>query len=145
MLILLGILISFFTLIIFMVLSVMVMISFIGKKPFPKKMLLAMLCGVVLVSSIYIYEVYFFTFDDIDKEYIQNGPGPVLSPTGDYTANAYYEPYGGAAGGVNMWVEITKHLESDNKKVIYYSTANDSIQIEWVNEKTLLVTQHRTL
>ena len=118
----------------------MVIISFIKKKPFPRNMLLATLCGVIMVSSIYIYEVYFFTFDDIDKEFIQNGPGPVLSPAGDYTASAYYEPYGGAAGGVNIWVEITKHLESDNKKVVYYSDANDNTQIEWVNDKTLLVT-----
>lgn len=63
-------------------------------------MLIATLSGVVLVSSLYIYIMYFFTFNDIDKEYTQTGPGPVISPTGEYTANAYYEPYGGAAGGV---------------------------------------------
>ncbi|MCG7344927.1 DUF5412 domain-containing protein [Sporosarcina sp. ACRSL] len=93
-----------------------------------------------MVSSIYIYEVYFFTFDNIDKEFIQNGPGPVLSPTEAYTANAYYEPYGGAAGGVNMWVEITKHHDNNNKKIIYYSDANDNILLDWVDEKTLFIT-----
>lgn len=95
---------------------------------------------MALVSSIYIYEMYFFTFDDIDKEFIQNGPGPILSPTEEYTANVYYEPYGGAAGGVNMWVEITKHRENDNKKIIYYSDANDNILMDWVDEKTLFIT-----
>lgn len=34
-----------------------------------------------------IYEVYFFTFSEINREYIQNGPGPVISPTEEYTAN----------------------------------------------------------
>jgi len=86
-----------------MILLVRIIISSIKKKPFPKKILIATLIGIVLVSSIYIYKVYLFTFDDIDKEFIQNGPGPVLSPTGKYTANAYFEPYGGAAGGVNVW------------------------------------------
>ncbi|MFD1927601.1 DUF5412 family protein [Sporosarcina siberiensis] len=135
-----GLLISFVTLIIFLILSVKIIISFIKKKPFPKKMLIAMIFGVFLVSSIYVYEVYFFTFDDIDKEFIQNGPGPILSPTEEYTANAYYEPYGGAAGGVNVWVEITKHHENDNKKIIYYSDANNNILLDWADEKTLFIT-----
>lgn len=99
-----------------------------------------MLFGAVLVSSIYVYKVYFFTFDDIDKEFMQNGAGPVLSPTEEYTANAYYEPYGGAAGGVNVWVEITKHHENNNKKIIYYSDAKDNIHLDWVDEKTLFIT-----
>ncbi|WP_381426433.1 DUF5412 family protein [Sporosarcina thermotolerans] len=126
--------------IIFLILTVRIIISLIKKKPFPKKLMVAMLVGIVLVFSIYVFEVYFFTFDDIDEKYIQNGPGPVVSPTGKYTANAYYEPYGGAAGGVNMWVEITNHNEDNNKKVIYYSDANDNILIDWVDDKTIFIT-----
>ena len=117
----------------------MIITSFIKKKPFPKKVLLAVGVGIVLVSSIYVYEVYFFTFDDIDKKFIQDGPGPLLSPTGDYTAAAYYEPYGGAAGGVNVWVEIIKHRDNDKKKIIYYSDANDNINLNWRDAKTLLI------
>lgn len=102
-------------------------------------MLIATLSGFVLVSSIYIYKIYFFTFNDIDREYAQKGPGPVTSPTGEYMANAYYEPYGGAAGGVNVWVEITKQNDNDEKKTIYYSDVNNNFNIEWVDEDTLLI------
>ena len=105
-LILSGFLISFITVILFLILCVKIIISFIKKKPFPKKIIIATLFGVVLVSSIYIYETYFFTFSEIDREYTQRGPGPVTSPTEKYTVNAYYELYGGAAGGVNVWVKI---------------------------------------
>lgn len=139
-LVLIGLLITFITLIIFLILSVKAIISFVKRKSFPKKLLFIMLFGIALVSSIYVYEVYFFSFDNIDKKFIQNGPGPVLSPDGAFTANAYYEPYGGAAGGVYMWVEITKHHDNDNKKVIYYSDANDNILLDWVDEKTLFIT-----
>jgi hypothetical protein len=85
-----------------LILCVKIINSFIKKKPFPKKLLIATLSGIVLVSSIYIYETYFFTFSEIDREFIQKGPGPVTSPTEEFTANAYYEPYGGAAGGVKV-------------------------------------------
>lgn len=45
---------------------------------------------------------------------MQEGPQLVLSPTGKYTANAYYEPYGGAgpSGGVHVWVEITNNEDT---------------------------------
>ncbi|WP_281355795.1 DUF5412 family protein [Virgibacillus ihumii] len=102
-------------------------------------MLVATLSGFVLVSSIYVYEMYFFTFSEIDRGSTQKGPGPVTSPTGEYTASAYYELYGGAAGGVNVWVEITNDDENDKKKTIYYSDANKSISLEWANEDTLFI------
>ena len=54
-------------------------------------------------------------------------------------ANAYYEPYGGAAGGVNVWVEITNQNDNDEKKTIYYSDVNNNFNIEWVDEDTLLI------
>lgn len=134
-----GFLIALITVILFLILSVKIIISFIKKKPFPKRILLATFVGIALVALIYVNEMYLFTFDKIDKKYTQNGPGHVLSPTEIYTANAYYEPYGGAAGGVNMWVEITRHADG-NKKVIYYSDANDNVLLDWVDENTLFIT-----
>lgn len=139
-LILFGVFIAFITVILFLIVSVKVIISLIKKKPFPKKSLLAMVIGIVLVASIYVYEVYFFTFETIDKSYMQDGPGPVLSADGAYSASAYFEPYGGAAGGVNVWVEVTKLNDDDKKKVIYYSDANDNILLDWVDEKTIFIT-----
>ena len=138
-LILFGFLISFITVILFLILCVKIIISFIKKKPFPKKILIATLSGVVLVSSIYIYETYFFTFSEIDREYTQKGPGPVTSPTEKYTANAYYELYGGAAGGVNVWVEITYNSDNNKVKTVYYGDAKDNFSMEWLDEDTLYI------
>ena len=138
-LILFGFLISFITVILFLILCVKIIISFIKKKPFPKKLLIATLFGVVLVSSIYTYETYFFTFSEIDREYTQRGPGPVTSPTEKYTANAYYELYGGAAGGVNVWVEITYNSDNNKVRTVYYADAKDNFSMEWLDEDTLYI------
>lgn len=120
-----------------MILCVNIVVSFIKKKAFPKKLLIATLSGVVLVFSIYIYEMYFFTFNNIDREFIQNGPGSVRSPTEEYTANAYYEPYGGAAGGVNVWVDVTDNTGKGEVQTVYYSDAKSRFSMEWVDEDTL--------
>jgi hypothetical protein len=122
-----------------LILCANIIIFFIKKKAFPKKLLIATLSGVILVSAIYIYEVYFFSFSEIDREYTQNGPGPVISPTEQYTANAYYEPYGGAAGGVNVWVEITNNHEKNKVQIVYYSDAKTNFSMEWVDEDTLYI------
>jgi hypothetical protein len=134
-----GLFIAFITVILFVILCVRIIVSFIKKKSFPKKLLIATLSGIVLVSSIYIFEVYFFTFNEIDRRYIQEGPGPVTSPTEEYTANAYYEPYGGAAGGVNVWVEVTYNNEKNKVQTVYYADAKTDFSLEWVDEDTLSI------
>ncbi|MEK5333753.1 MULTISPECIES: DUF5412 family protein [unclassified Lysinibacillus] len=100
---------------------------------------MATLSGIALVSSIYLYETYFFTFSEIDREFVQKGPGPVISPTEKYTANAYYEPFGGAAGGVNVWVEITNNIENDKVQIIYYSDAKSNFAMKWLDTDTLYI------
>lgn len=122
-----------------MILCVKVLISIIKKRPFPKKMLWAVVCGFMIVSAIYVYRNYFFTFDRIDEKYTQKGPGPVPSPTERYTANAYYEPYGGAAGGVNVWVEVTYNNEKNKAKTVYYADAKDNFSMKWVDDDTLQI------
>lgn len=102
-------------------------------------MLITTVSGVVLASSIYLYETYFFKFSGIDREFIQKGPGPVTSPTEEYSANAYYEPYGGAAGGVNVWVEITNKNEKNKVQTVYYSDAKSNFSMEWMDEDTLYI------
>ncbi|RYG72143.1 hypothetical protein EU245_11665 [Lentibacillus lipolyticus] len=139
MFILFGVFISFITVILLLIVCTKIIISFIKKKPFPKKLLIVTLSGVVLVSSIYIYEMYFFTFSEIDRDDIQKGPGPVTSPTEEYTANANYELYGGAAGGVNVWVEITDNTEKNNVQTVYYSDAKSHFSMEWTGEDTLSI------
>jgi Family of unknown function (DUF5412) len=83
--------------------------------------------------------VYFFTFKEIDRESTQKGPGPITSPTGEYTANAYYELYGGAAGGVNVWVDITNKNEKNRVQTIYYGDAKSNFSMEWVDENILYI------
>jgi hypothetical protein len=122
-----------------LILCAKITISYIKKKPFPKKLLIATLSVFVLISSIYIYEVYFFTFKEIDRESTQKGPGPMASPTGEYTANAYYELYGGAAGGVNVWVDITNKNEKNRVQTIYYGDAKSNFSMEWVDENILYI------
>ncbi|KGP71028.1 DUF5412 family protein [Pontibacillus yanchengensis] len=138
-LILFGFLTFFLTAILILVLFVMILISLFKKKPFPKKLLITTMAGVMLVSSIYLYETYFFTFSEIDREYIQKGPGPVTSPNEDFTANAYFELYGGAAGGVNVWVEITNNNEKNKVQTVYYGDAKSNFSMEWVDEDILYI------
>ena len=130
--------------ILLLILCANIIISSIKKKPLPKKLLIATLSGVILVSSIYIYEMYFFTFSEIDRELTQKGPGPIISPTGEYTANAFYELYGGAAGGVNVWVEITNTNKKNEVQTIYYSDAKSNFSMEWVDEDTLYILNDET-
>lgn len=111
----------------------------IKKNAFPKKLLMATLSGVVLASAIYVYEVYFFTFSEIDRKYIQEGLGPVTSPTEKYTVHAYYEPYGGAAGGVNVWVEVTYNDEESKVQTVYYADAKTDFSLQWLDEDTLYI------
>ncbi|MGM7683293.1 DUF5412 family protein [Cytobacillus sp. Hm23] len=138
-LILLGFLTFFGTAILLLILCGGIIISFVKKKPFPKKLLITTLSGVILVSSIYLFETYFFTFSEINRENIQKGPGPVTSPTEEFTASAYYEPYGGAAGGVNVWVEITNNYGENKVQTVYYSDAKSNFSMKWMDEDTLYI------
>ncbi|OXT16650.1 hypothetical protein B9K06_14610 [Bacillus sp. OG2] len=110
---------------------------FVKKKRFPNKLLIAALAGAILVSSIYVYETYFFTFSNIDRDNVQMGPGSVTSPNKELTAAAFYEPYGGAAGGVNVWVEITNKNKKNNVQTVYYADAKSDFSMKWIDEDTL--------
>ena len=125
------------TLIVFLIFVVKLIIYFFKRKDFPRKTLASTLIGILLFLGIFIYLQYFFSFNDIDRKYMQEGP-EISSPTGKYTANAYYEPYGGAAGGVNVWIEVTNHLEHTNK-IIYYADAKNNVFMNWVDEETLSI------
>lgn len=127
-----------FTLIVFLIFIVKLAIYFFKRNSFPRKTLTSTLIGVLLFLSIFIYIQYFFSFNAINKNNLQEGP-ETLSPTGKYTANAYYEPYGGAAGGVNVWIEITNNIE-DTTKVIYYADAKNNFHMYWVDEESLSIT-----
>lgn len=130
-----GVIIACITVILCFVLCFKIIISFLKKKPLPKKLLLATVVGIVLVLSIYIYNMCFYPFGEIDRERLQEGP--VVSPTEKHTANAYYETYGGAAGGVNILVEITNNNAENDLQIVYSSDAKDEFSMEWVDEDIL--------
>lgn len=92
--------------------------------------------AAILLLALYVYGSYFFTFDNRKGEFYQ---GPVHSPTDKYTANAYYRTYGGAAGGVNVWVEITNNHAENKIKTVYYSDAKSDFTMEWTGEDTLYI------
>lgn len=139
MLIFIGLLIFLLTVLLLFVLCAYILFAVITKGAFPKKLLIATLVGIALSTSIYIYESYFFTFDKINRESMQDGPGPISSPNEQYTAKAYYEPYGGAAGGVNVWVEITNKREKNKVQTVYYSDAKANITMKWLDDDTLSI------
>ncbi|MFJ7976754.1 DUF5412 family protein [Peribacillus sp. NPDC096379] len=95
------------------------------------KIFLFLIIGIVLI---FVYSRYIYTFEFSDGEVYK---GPVKSPTGEYTANAYYKPYGGAAGGVNVWMEITYNEEDDKTKTIYYAPGKSHFSMKWKDEDTL--------
>lgn len=127
-----------FTLIVFLIFIVKLVIYFFKQKDFPRKTLTSTIIGVTLLLSFFIYIQYFFSFNVINRKNVQEGP-EISSPTGIYTANAYYEPYGGGAGGVNVWIEITNNVENTTK-TIYYADAKQRFSMEWDNGETLSIT-----
>lgn len=136
--ILFGLFIGFVTLLLFFVLVIRLMVFSIKRKAFPKKLLIATLAGGWIVGSIVVYETYFFTFERIDRTHMQEGVQVVASPNGTYAASVFYEPYGGAVGGVNVWVEVTD-FQKEKTNVIYYADADAEVTVEWVDDETLIV------
>ncbi len=122
------------TILLFFIFCVTLCISFIKKKKFPKKLMIVSLTSAIVFSGLFVYMNYFYTFNNLEGEFYK---GSVNSPTEQYSANAYYMTYGGAAGGVNLWVEITYHDENDKIETVYYSDAKSYFSMEWKDENTL--------
>ncbi|MTH54820.1 hypothetical protein GKZ89_15565 [Bacillus mangrovi] len=135
----LGLLIALLTVLLFITFCVKIIGFLLKKNPFPKKLLITASTGVILVFSLLFYQTYFFTFSSIDRSNMEQGPGPVPSPSGNYSAHAFYEPYGGAAGGVNVWVEITHHQEKEKVKTIYFADAKIDFSMKWIDDDQLSI------
>jgi energy-coupling factor transporter transmembrane protein EcfT len=133
---LLGLIILLVTVPFLLIFCIKLFIFIIKRRRFPKYSLIASLTGIIALFSIFVYSQYFFTFDKLQGELLV---GPVNSHNNKYTANAYYETYGGAAGGVNVWVEITYNDENDKMKTVYYSDGKSHFSMEWKNEDKLYI------
>lgn len=103
---------------------------------FLKVMLIVFFVVALVVAGIFIKRNYFFTFNHFKGE---NFKWDVISPTEKYVANAYYKPYGCAAGGVKVWVEVTDKDEG-NTKTIYYSEGYSNFSMKWTGVDTLFIT-----
>ena len=104
----------------------------------PRKTLYTFLISAILFCTIFIYIQYFFTFDAIQREDAQEGVVR-LSPNEQATASVFYELYGGAAGGVNVWVEVQENNASA-PRIIYYADAKQNVQLNWVDDETISIT-----
>lgn len=97
---------------------------------------------ILIVSAVSLFLVYFlysqFTYEFDSKSGIKQEE--LSSPTGKYTAQVYFQSYGGAAGGVNVYVTVIFHLEGEVEKMVYYSDAKSKFNINWIDEDQLSVT-----
>jgi hypothetical protein len=84
----------------------------------------------------FVCKKFAYTFEFNNGEFFI---GPVQSLNGKYTANSYYQTYGGAAGGVNVWVEITEGT-GNKVRTIYYGPGKSNFCMDWLDDETLNIT-----
>ncbi|WP_405155787.1 DUF5412 family protein [Paenibacillus sp. FSL K6-0108] len=95
----------------------------------------------VLFAAVFLYfwlRPYFSTFDRSEQGELAYS---MSSPDGEYVAEMYGVPYGGAAGGVTIWVDVKKVLSSgmSTVKTIYRAKYHGANHLEWENENTLRI------
>src|SRR5690606_25302007 len=98
-----------------------------------KKTVVVIFIGLVCIVAFLVYKnlSYEFNFDKGIKD------TELLSPSGDYTAQVYFHYYGGAAGGVNVYVNIISHTENNVESTVYASDAKSNFRIEWTDNNKL--------
>lgn len=92
---------------------------------------------LVCVYFTYAHFTYDFHYTKGDKD----GKSSV-SPNGAYSAQVYYQNYGGAAGGVNTFVNVTFHSEENIERTVYFSDAKSGVQLYWLAEDILSITNY---
>jgi len=93
---------------------------------------------LVLFAAVFLYfwlRPYFSTFDRSEKGELSYS---MPSRSGEYTAEIYGVPYGGAAGGVTIWVDVkkTNAPEDATVKTIYRAELHGNNHLEWESENT---------
>lgn len=96
---------------------------------------------LALFAAVFLYfwlRPYFSTFDRSEQGDLSYS---MPSRNGEYTAEIYGVPYGGAAGGVTIWVDVKKIVASDvfTVKTIYRAEHHGANHLEWENENTLRI------
>lgn len=87
---------------------------------------------LVMFVAVFLYfwlRPYFSTFDRSDKGELSYS---MPSQNGEYTAEIYGVPYGGAAGGVTMWVDVkkTNAPEDSTSQTIYRAEHHGNNHLE---------------
>ncbi|SDL31803.1 hypothetical protein SAMN05428961_104629 [Paenibacillus sp. OK060] len=95
----------------------------------------------VLFAAVFLYfwlRPYFSTFDRSEQGDLSYS---MPSRNGEYTAEIYGVPYGGAAGGVTIWVDVKKTNDPNDSivKNIYRAEYHGHDHLEWKSENTLRI------
>lgn len=96
---------------------------------------------LVLFVAVFLYfwlRPYFSTFDRSELGELSYS---MPSRNGEYTAEMYGVPYGGAAGGVTIWVDVkkTNAPEDSTVRTIYRAEHHGNNHLEWESENTLRI------
>lgn len=96
------------------------------------KIILLLIIIIILIYFIVNYSNYSFQHD--------NGEiygRAIYSPDKTQYAQMYSKAYGGAAGGVNVYITI---VNKDKKENIYYSDAKENLNVNWLDNNTISIT-----
>ncbi len=93
---------------------------------------------IVALTLFFTLRPYLSTFDRADRGDLSYS---MPSRNGEYTAELYGVPYGGAAGGVTIWVDVRKTADKNasNAKSIYRADFHGGNHLEWESENTLRI------
>lgn len=97
---------------------------------------------IIGICLVLIAAYVFYRQQTNDFGYTEGTPfdAPLASPNGEYSAQAFYRYYGGAAGGTMMFVNITDHRHEDAVRTIYYEQTHHTPTISWADNRTLAIT-----
>lgn len=115
--------------------GIMLLIRLPSGRQVPKGLLAAFLGLAAVATGLTVYQTQFRPFDPSGGKLYTDS---VDSPSGRYTASAYYRPYGGAAGGVTVWVDVTE--DGGKPNTVYYAEANSRFHIQWADDGLLSIT-----
>lgn len=97
---------------------------------------------VICIALCFIYFITnYFTYDFTQFDGEKDGKA-ITSPDGSYSAQVYYQNYGGAAGGVNMFVNVIFHLEDNIERTVYFSDAKGNVRLTWLDGNILSITNY---
>lgn len=93
---------------------------------------------IVALTLFFTLRPYLSTFDRSGEGDLSSS---ISSPNGEYTAELYGVPYGGAAGGVTIWVDVRKTADTSasNAKSIYRAEFHGGNHLEWESDNTLRI------